>query len=85
MKPSGSMVATSPVGNQPSCRTVAAFLAEVAGDDPRPLHQQVAEALAIPGQFLTVLVDDLHVDAVDRVALLLQDLALLGPSAASGA
>ena len=64
------MVATSPVGNQPSTQRIAALALEVAGDDPGPAHQQLARGLAVPGQLLAVVVDDLHVDAVHRAALL---------------
>jgi hypothetical protein len=52
MKPSASMVATSPVGNQPRpCASLTSGLAlEVAVHDPGAAHQQVAVGLAVPGQ-----------------------------------
>ncbi len=78
MKPSASMVATSPVGNQSS-----PFSSARSGSPPSPLkyserdpgaaHQQVAERLAVPRQFLARVVHDLHVHAEDRAALLVLD------------
>ncbi len=60
-----------------AAQRVAAFVLEVAGNHPRPAHQQVAAALAVPGQLPSVGVDDFHVDAEDRPTLLEQNLALL--------
>jgi hypothetical protein len=58
MKPSASMVATSPVGNQPSTRIlderVTALALEIAAHNPRAFDQQVAVGLAVPRQFLAV-------------------------------
>src|SRR5450432_1938904 len=71
-KPSASMVATSPVGNQ---RILGSFV--IAAHDPRPAHVQVAERFAVPGQLAPVAVDDLPVDAEHDASLLLADRALL--------
>src|SRR6266850_1720320 len=42
---------------------IAALALEIALDDPRPAHLQVAEGLAVPRQLLAVLADDAQVDA----------------------
>ena len=72
---------TSPVGNQPLAvdrdERRAASPLKYSLDDPRPAHQQVAGGLAVPGQLLAVVVDDLHVDAEDGAALLLEQALLL--------
>ena len=70
------MVATSPVGNQPST-SGDVVLAEITVDHPRSAHMQIAERDAVPRQFTPVVADDLHVDAIDHVPLLLEQLALL--------
>src|SRR5712692_5741857 len=56
---------------------IAALALEVALDDPRPAHLQVAEGLAIPGELLAVLADDAHVDAEERASLLALQLGTL--------
>jgi hypothetical protein len=71
------MVATSPVGKPAVDQWRAALALEVVADDPRPLDQQVAIGLAVPGQLLAVGVDDLHVHAEDAPALLEPHLHLL--------
>src|SRR5512145_150640 len=58
-------------GGEPAVlQRIAALALEVAARDPRPAHHQVAEALAVPGQFLAFLVHDLHLDAEQAPALL---------------
>src|SRR6267142_2187629 len=54
---------------------IAALALEIALDDPRPAHLQVAEGLAVPRQLLAVLADDAQVDAEQRAALLALQLA----------
>src|SRR6185437_16316632 len=49
---------------------LAALVLEIALDNAEALHFQPAEALAVPGQLLVLVVDDLHFDAERRPALL---------------
>ena len=72
------MVATSPVSNQPSSSNAScAFAAEIAFRDGGPAHLQPAERLAVARQLLVVVVDDLHLDAEDRMTLLALVVELL--------
>src|SRR5438128_3120519 len=56
---------------------ITALALEVALEDPRPSHLQVAEGLAVPRQLLAVFADDAHVDAEQRAALLALELGAL--------
>ena len=47
-----------------------ASVLEVAVDDPRPAHQQLAAGVSVPGQLGAVAVHDLHVHTEHRAALL---------------
>ena len=49
---------------------IAAFGPVVFLADPGAAHQKVAECLAVPRQILAGIVDDFHIDAVDRAALI---------------
>ena len=76
--PSGSMVATSPVGKKPSgVELVAALALEVAAGDPRTADEDLAESLAVPGQSVRRIVDDLELHAADATTLLELDCVLL--------
>ncbi len=52
---------------------VLAMTVVIAVDDPGTADQQFARGLAVPGQFLAVRPDDLHVDAIDGAALFGED------------
>ena len=72
------MVATSPVSKKPSLvEDLAALVLEIAFDDGEAPDLQPAEALAVPRQLLVLVVDDLHLDAERRPALLGLDGELL--------
>ena len=55
---------------------------EIGRGDPGPAHVQHARRLAVVGQAPARVVDDLEVDAPDRVALLLLEALALGLPAA---
>ena len=73
MKPSASMVATSPVKNQPSGRSLSVHLV-IAARDPGPADQQIAKSLAVVRQILVVAIANADFDAEHRASLL--DLAV---------
>ena len=73
MNPSASMVATSPVKNQPSGRSLSVHL-EIGARDPGAPDHQIAKRLAIVRQIIAVAVTNADFDAEHRAPLL--DLAV---------
>ena len=69
-QPSGSIVQTSPVRNQPSASAApSAPRFRYSRAHPVAAHQEVAERLAVPRQFSPFRVDDLHIGAAGGAAL----------------
>ena len=57
-------------GREPTIlQHISALALEVARYHPRTTNQQIAIRGAVPGQFVTVVVDNLHINAVDDAAL----------------
>ena len=59
------------------CQQRFGIVLEIVRDDPRAPHQQVAGTGSVPWQFAPLRIDDLHVDAEYRPALLREDGKLI--------
>ena len=64
------MVATSPVSKNPCSSRIFVVVLEVLVHDGEASNFKPAEALAVPRQLFVFVVDDLHLDAERRPALL---------------